>query len=197
MIFKDWKKEIFTIPNLLSVFRLLLIPVYITIYLNATTAEGRYLAGGILAISCLTDAIDGKIARHYNMVSTLGKLLDPIADKATQFSLIACLMIRYPVLRYLIIPFVIKECFQFTACLVNFKQGRVLKNALLSGKICTTVLFLSLIALMVAPQLSDTAVNILAAVDGGFMLVALGNYMYVFLRKRDKTEKFTPVENKK
>ena len=66
MIIKDWKKDVFTIPNMLSVVRLLLIPVYVVIYLNATKAADYYLAAGILAVSCLTDLIDGKIARNHD-----------------------------------------------------------------------------------------------------------------------------------
>ena len=54
MPFKDWKKEIYTLPNLLSLFRLLLIPVYIIIYLNAEDSLGHFVAAGILAVSCLT-----------------------------------------------------------------------------------------------------------------------------------------------
>ena len=85
MYLKNWKKEIFTIPNILSLLRLLLIPLYVTIYLNATSAEHYYLSAGILAVSCLTDLIDGKIARHFNMISNVGKILDPIADKPHSF----------------------------------------------------------------------------------------------------------------
>jgi phosphatidylglycerophosphate synthase len=58
----NWKKEILTIPNLLTVFRLALIPVYISIYLNADKPSDYYLAAGILALSCSTDMIDGFIA---------------------------------------------------------------------------------------------------------------------------------------
>ena len=94
MFIKDWKKEVFTIPNLLSLFRLALIPIYVVIYLNAEAAWEYFLAAGILAVSCLTDMIDGKIARHFNMISTVGKILDPIADKATQFTLTLCLSIK-------------------------------------------------------------------------------------------------------
>ena len=90
MLIKNWKKEILSIPNLLSLFRLALIPVYITVYLNATEPSHYYLSAGILAVSCLTDLIDGKIARRFNMSTTLGILLDPVADKATQFTLILC-----------------------------------------------------------------------------------------------------------
>ena len=80
MFIKDWKKDLLTIPNLLSLFRLVLIPVYVIIYLNADEATDHFIAAGILAVSCLTDAIDGKIARHFNMISTIGKILDPLSD---------------------------------------------------------------------------------------------------------------------
>ena len=56
-----------------------------------------------------TTLIDGKIARHFNMVSSLGKILDPVADKATQFTLIICLTVKYNVLWYLVGLFVLKE----------------------------------------------------------------------------------------
>ena len=94
MISKDWKKEFLTIPNLLSLFRLVLIPVYVTLYLRAESVADYFIAAGVLAVSCLTDLIDGKIARPFNMISNTGKILDPLADKATQFTLIVCLLIR-------------------------------------------------------------------------------------------------------
>ena len=80
MHIRNWKKEILTIPNLLSVFRIALIPVYLNIYLDG--AYGR--AAAVLAVSCLTDLVDGKIARKFNMISNVGKVLDPLADKLTQ-----------------------------------------------------------------------------------------------------------------
>ena len=180
MFIKNWKKEIFTIPNMLSMFRLVLIPVYVVIYLNASNASDYFLAAAILAVSCLTDLIDGKIARHFNMVSTLGKILDPIADKATQFTLIICLAMKYPILKYLIALFVIKETFQLVAGGLRLRSGRMLKGALLSGKICTTILFISLIVMVLIPTLSNTVVNILAAVDAVFMIIALIDYAVAY-----------------
>ena len=138
MLIKNWKKEIFTIPNILSLFRLVLIPVYIVIYLNATELSDYFLAAGILAVSCLTDLFDGKIARHFNMISTLGKILDPLADKATQLSLIVCLTVKHPILWALVGLFVVKEGFQLIAGGLWLRKGRMLKGALMSGKICTT-----------------------------------------------------------
>ena len=174
---KDWKKEIFTIPNLLSLFRLLLIPVYMTIYLNAGDIRDYVAAAVILAVSCLTDLIDGKIARKFNMISTVGKVLDPIADKVTQFTLIICLSIRYPVLRHLILLFVLKEGFQFFAGLVTFRKGRMLTGALITGKICTAVLFVSLTVMILMPDIGQRAVNIITIVDALFMVVAFADYI--------------------
>ena len=68
-----------TIPNILSCFRIVLIPVFIVCYLN-TPAEGIALWPVlILMLSGLTDVLDGFIARRFNMISDLGKMLDPVA----------------------------------------------------------------------------------------------------------------------
>ena len=125
MYIKDWKKEVFTIPNLLSLFRLALIPVYITVYLNAEEDWQYYVAGAILAVSCMTDLIDGKIARRFHMISTVGKVLDPLADKATQFTLTLCLSVHYPVLRPVLVLFVIKEGFQLIMGIIHFRKGKM------------------------------------------------------------------------
>ncbi len=194
MFIKDWKKDVLTIPNLLSLFRLVLIPIYIAIYLNAKEMPDYFLAAGILAVSCLTDLIDGKIARHFNMISTLGKILDPVADKATQFSLILCLALKceHSVLWYLVGLFVIKESFQLIAGGMTIRKGKMLKGAQLTGKICTTILFVSLILLVMMPNLNDTAVFIIALIDAIFMVIALIDYVIVYCRKESK---FQALEN--
>lgn len=186
MFIKNWKKEILTIPNILSLFRLVLIPVYVTIYQNATVDTDYYLAAGILAVSCLTDLIDGKIARHFNMISTVGKILDPLADKATQFTLIICLATKYPILWYLVCLFVIKESFQLIAGGINLRKGKMLKGALLSGKICTTLLFVSLILMVMVPNLPIIVIHWIAAVDMAAMAVSFGNYLFTYFKRENK-----------
>ena len=186
MFIKDWKKEIFTIPNILSMFRLILIPVYVSIYLGADESADYYLAASILAVSCLTDMIDGKIARHFDMITTVGKILDPLADKLTQFSLILCFVTKHPVLWVLVGLFFIKELFQLIAGAVNLRKGKMLKGALISGKVCTTILFLSLIAMVMFPDLSEKAVNIITAVDSVFLLVAFADYAVAYYARDSK-----------
>ena len=195
MTIKDWKKDLFTIPNLLSLFRLVLIPVYIVIYLNADSASDYYIAAGILAVSCLTDLIDGKIARHFNMISNTGKILDPLADKATQFTLIVCLTIKYPVLLILIGLFVIKEGFQMIAGFLILRKGKILSGALLSGKICTTVLFVSLILMVMIPQMDETVVNILTAINCAVMLISFIGYARIYYTHSPMIQQIEPSEN--
>lgn len=186
MFIKDWKKEVFTIPNLLSFFRLALIPVYMLIYLKAQELRDYLLAGSILALSCLTDMIDGKIARKFHMITTLGKFLDPLADKVTQFTLILCLAIRYPVLWSVLALFVLKEMFQLVAGILAAHHGYILKGALISGKICTTILFISLVALVIFPQMHESTVSLLALIDGVFLMVAFADYFITYLGKKSR-----------
>ena len=176
MFFRNWNKDLFTIPNLLSLFRLTLIPVYMTIYL-----EGRYLlAGAILALSCLTDLLDGWVARRFHMVTELGKLLDPLADKATQLSLTVCLSLRHPILQPVLLLLISKEAFQLAAGILFLRQGKILSQGLLMGKICTAVLFLSLTALVLLPGLSPAAVNLLALIDLAVLSLAFLGYVQAY-----------------
>lgn len=188
MFIKNWKTEILTIPNLLSLFRLVLIPLYAHIYLNATEDREYLLAGGIMALSCLTDLIDGKIARHFNQITNLGKVLDPLADKITQFTLTLCLSLKYPVLHPVLALFLVKEIFQLVVAIIFLRKGRMLPGALMAGKVCTTVLFVSLIALVLFPNLNPTAVDAIAVVDGIFLAVSFVSYILAYFGKETKVQ---------
>ena len=194
MIIKDWKKDVFTIPNMLSLFRLVLIPVYVYIYLNATERAHYAIAAGILAVSCLTDLIDGKIARHFNMISTVGKILDPLADKLTQFTLMICLAIRHPVLWLIAGLFFVKESFQLIAGFLTLRKGRMLTGALISGKVCTTVLFLSLILMVLIPGLKEDIVGLIAVIDSIFMLIAFADYGRTYYKNTPMIQKLEDTE---
>lgn len=186
MPIKNWKKEILTIPNMLSMFRLVLIPVYIYIYLNATEPRHYCLAAGILAVSCLTDMVDGKIARKFNMISNFGKLLDPIADKMTQLALIICLSLRHKPLRIMLVLFLAKEFFQFFALIINLRRGQALDGALISGKICTTVLFVCLTIMVMMPGLSEKTTTIMTGICMVFLSWAFWDYILAFFGKNKK-----------
>lgn len=188
MFIVNWKKEIFTIPNLLSLFRLVLLPVYARIYLNATENYQYLIAGSIMGISCLTDMLDGKIARHFNQITNLGKILDPLADKITQFTLTLCLSMKYPVLHPVLALFIVKELFQLVTGLVFLHKGSMLPGALMAGKVCTTALFVSLITLVLLPNLNSLTVDVIALVDGIFLFISLISYILAYFGKDTKVQ---------
>lgn len=188
MFILNWKKEVFTIPNILSFFRLLLIPVYIYLYLTAQSTAQYVAAGLVLALSCLTDMVDGRIARKYHMISKIGMLLDPVADKTTQAALLVCLSMKYPILYPVLGLLVIKESFQLIALIIAFLNGKMLPGALPVGKVCTTVLFVSLIAIVLFPEIPSKIVDLIAVVDACFLGVSFVCYICAYYGKNKKVQ---------
>lgn len=186
MFSEKWKKEIFTVPNLLSLFRIFLIPVYIHLYLDASEDREYLIAGSVLALSCLTDLADGIIARSFHMISNVGKVLDPLADKLTQLALILSLTAKYRVLYPVLALFLVKEFFQGGAMLFFAQKGKVLPGALFAGKICTTVLFVSLLLLVMFPRIPSKAVMLLTLVDALFLLYSFITYVSAYFGKQNR-----------
>lgn len=189
------KNEIFTIPNILSALRIIAIPIYAYIYLTATDINNHIIAAIILSASALTDLLDGFIARKFNMVTKLGTVLDPIADKLTQGVMIICLSIVYRPILILLILFIIKEGFMAVMGVYNLKKGLMLNGALLSGKICTTALFISMIAIVLFPEMPPIVMYVLIAICLFFMILSLVSYIFVYMGKNKKI-KIIPVKNK-
>ncbi len=186
MYFANWKKEIWSIPNLLSLFRVVLIPVYMNIYLNAQRPQDYYTAACILGASCLTDMVDGKIARAFHQITNLGKVLDPLADKLTQLTLLISLSLRRQPIRVVLVLFLCKEFFQFFAMLAAYRNGKGLNGALLSGKICTTVLFTSLTLMVLMPGMSGQATNLLTLLCLVCLLYAFTDYVRAYFGREKK-----------
>ena len=181
-------ERIITVPNVLSLFRLLLIPIYAVIYINADTTKEYILSGGILALSCITDLFDGLIARHFDQISNLGKVLDPVADKATQGVMLLCIATRQPVLWWLFGFFALKEGFQLVMGCWYLRKGQMLPGALMSGKICTTVLFFSMITLVLFPTMPAWGVSVLIGLCALFMAISFVSYIQAYFGKNKKVE---------
>lgn len=186
MYIKDWKKDMLTVPNMLSCFRILLIPVYIHIYLNAQGRRDYFLAGSILVLSCMTDLVDGQIARQFNMISNVGKVLDPVADKLTQLALTLSLSVKYPVLRLTLMLFLAKELFQTLAMVIMYHRGKVLPGAILPGKISTVVLFSSFIFMVLIPNLSNRIINWITVTDTLVLTYSFISYILAYFGKNAK-----------
>lgn len=133
-----YKKKIITIPNLLSLLRLLLIPVIVWLYLGK---EDHLAATAVLVLSGLTDIIDGIIARKFNMVSDFGKAFDPIADKLTQLAVLFCLVTRFPGMLLPLILLLIKEITAGLLSLMVIRKTGNVYGAVWHGKVTTVLLY--------------------------------------------------------
>lgn len=176
------RQQIWSIPNLFSYFRIILIPIFVWRYVTAATREEYYAAAVIIALSGLSDLLDGLIARRFHMITDLGKVLDPIADKLTQFALIICLIARHPLMKGLVVLFFIKELSTAALSAVLYKKGRKLNGALWFGKVSTAVFYAVSLVLIVFIDLPDGPANILIGVSAAMMLVAFAGYANVLIR---------------
>ncbi len=181
-------------------FRILLIPVYAIIYMKAQAAKDYVIAAVVFAVSAVTDMIDGFIARRFNMRSRIGIMLDPFADKLTQGVVIICLTIRNIEILPLLIIFLIKEGFMFVMACRLLHSGKMLDGALFAGKICTTVLFISMASLVMFKNIPSVGVYSIVAVCSVFMIISLVSYARCFFLPsdhiRDIDEGISEVEGK-
>ncbi len=179
------QSRILTIPNLLSLFRLCLIPVFMWLY----CVEKNYLWTGIvLIISGLTDTVDGIIARKFNMISDLGKVLDPIADKVTQAAMLFCLLTRFPLMIAPLALMVVKEFFMgVTGLMVIQKTGKVF-GADWHGKVNTWLLYAMMILHVFWYNIPDAVSKVLIGICVVMMLISLVLYGRHNLKALRETE---------
>ena len=186
--------RIFTLPNMLSFLRLLLIPLIV--YLFET--DQYWWAFGMLLLSGATDVVDGWIARTFHLVSDFGKALDPIADKLTQIAVLFCLMRQY---WWVLVALLIKEVTIGILGLVALHKTHSVYSAGWYGKLCTVVIYLSMFALILwkpvfGVEPNSTFVLIDSIVIVALILLAFFKYLFYFRRilreaRADDTRKAT------
>lgn len=154
---KDLFKGSLTIPNLLSLIRILLIPVFAYLFYN----DQKIAAVAVLAVSGLSDTFDGQIARKFNQVSALGKILDPVADKLTQITIAVMLFIDFMAAEdklihafgWVFLVFLIKEAVMIIGGLIMLLMNIRPGAAEIWGKIATLVFYVGMtIIIAVGPE---------------------------------------------
>ena len=98
------------LPNKLTIFRVILIPFFVVfLLLDPSTQTYRYIADAIFIIASLTDMLDGKIARKYNLVTNFGKFMDPLADKLLVSAAMICLIATGQLAAWIVIVIISRE----------------------------------------------------------------------------------------
>ena len=183
-----YQKKIITIPNILSFIRLCMIPFIVWLYFGK---EDYLLTGIFVIISGLTDIVDGFIARRFNMISDVGKVLDPIADKATQIVVMILLAISFPLMLIPIILTVIKECFMAITGYMIIRKCDIVLGAHWHGKLATFVLTAVMCLHLVWYSIYPTISLILILVCSALILLSLVLYAkrnFGYLLKKNKAK---------
>lgn len=148
--FKSNVKDLFdgwnTIPNWLSFIRIALIPVFVVLFLKGYVLTAVI----IMALAAITDLFDGKIARKFNQVSNLGKILDPIADKLSQMAIVVVLIVTYwdNAIKYLFMFFIVKEVIMIIGGVILLSMGMRPTAAEIWGKVATNVFYIGMIIIL-------------------------------------------------
>ena len=177
------------VPNILSVFRICLVPVFVIAYFT-DDSDIKYYAILVYFIAGLSDFLDGFLARKFNAQSKLGKLLDPLGDKLMTFTVLICITITRPILLWAVLVFFIKEILMGIGGLVLHKKAHIeLPPANIIGKISTIVFYAVCIAMMLF-RISDEFAVILTSIAIGLALIALASYIISYIKimkSRSKT----------
>ena len=169
----DYQKKILTIPNVLSLFRLCLIPVIIWLY---RFREDYLWTMLVLTLSGITDIADGIIARRFGMISDFGKALDPVADKLTQLAVLFCLVARFPHMMVPLVLLAVKELFTGITGLMVIRKTKVVMGADWHGKATTVSLYIMMVIHIVWFQIPAAISNILIGICVGIMLMSFALY---------------------
>lgn len=190
---KEPLNKLFTIPNILSAARILLIPVFLWLYLM----EKNYLmATVIIFISGFTDILDGFIARKFQQISHVGQVLDPAADKLTQAAVLLALMVRFD---HMIIAFIVlamKEAIMLTLGIVLYNQTKEITGSRWHGKVAAMVVYAMLVTHLIWGISSEMPL-ILSRITVGASIAAmifslimyLKDYLILFKQNKEIDEK--------
>lgn len=174
-------EDLCTIPNILTYLRLLLISPFIMFFI-----EGKYINATIcILISGLSDCFDGLVARKFNQVTELGKILDPIADKLTLLSVMFCMLIYVPSILPIILILILKDILMLFGGLFLIRRKIDPPTSKWFGKLATVSFYFSvtLIIFLKATFLYENIIldTVLLTVTAFTMLYALYRYLKIFL----------------
>lgn len=174
-----------TIPNVLSLVRIGLLPVFALLYLKSTAQPCLlWWAGAVLVFSGLTDLFDGWIARRFNQISEAGKLLDPLADKLTQLTVLVCLATQYAELVSLAVICLLKEAAQVIGGLLLLRRGDTVRGSRWFGKVSTMVFYSAMAAIVLFPDMPNWVLISLVVLVSLTMLVTFLGYLKTYIGAR-------------
>lgn len=167
-----------TVPNAMSVFRIVVIPVFVY------CAVKDNIVGALMALglSGLSDALDGFVARTFNQITELGKMLDPLADKLTQGAVAICIAIRYPSICPLLFLLVTKELIMLCGACYLLKKKKKPCASKWYGKLSTILFYIAIALIVVMDSFMHVSEKVFFAVSTAALIITATSMIYTFIR---------------
>ena len=184
------------IPNILSGIRIMLVPVFIYLFFYYYD-ERIYVPLLVFLFAGLTDIADGYLARRNNWITNLGKLLDPLADKLMQCSVLVCFAIKNPALWWLAGMFIAKELFMICGAIIVLKKIKVTVKSHWYGKITTAAFYGIAFLAFIFKMFEVSEKTAIALFTPALVLALVCMVMYIFdtLRINDEKKKEKEIKN--
>ncbi len=161
------------VPNLLSVIRLLLVPLFVFLFLSEYVVP----AVVVFVVAGATDVVDGYIARKFNCTSTLGKVLDPLADKFLQMSAFICLWLEGYIAWWMPLIYFIKELATALGALFIFRKAKFVVKSNVFGKLATVFVFGAVFVITLFGNIiGEFAVNLICILVALYFVFSCGVY---------------------
>ena len=164
------------LPNKLTIFRVILIPFFIIFLLIPITSYDKWIALAIFIVASLTDLLDGKIARKYNLVTNFGKFMDPLADKLLVCSALICLIELNKIPSWMVIIIIAREFIISGFRLVAADNGVVIA-ASYWGKFKTTFQMVAVCLLFADLEMLNVITQIILWIAVVLTVVSLIDYL--------------------
>ncbi len=174
-----FKKE--QIPNYISIFRIILIPLYVLFFFGIIPSFDSLISSGIIFfVAGVSDLVDGYLARKNNWITDLGKLLDPFADKMMELTINICMAIRFQGAFIILAGFtILKEAVMIVGAYIILKHGKIAVSSVWYGKAATFAWFLTVFSVSFIPAAAPLR-QYFCAVLIGFMIFAFVMYVIHF-----------------
>ncbi len=172
------------VPNVLTIIRMVLIPVFVYVFFS-DMENSRYWALAVYALASFTDLVDGYIARKFDVVTDVGKVLDPLADKLMLLTVLVCLFLAGDVPSIILAIVLFKEGFMITIGLILYhKKNRIVVPANYYGKSATVLFTVSIVLVFLFP--GNANVMYLMYISIALKFIALFKYYFTYQAEKKR-----------
>lgn len=166
------------IPNILTLFRILLVPLFVIIFFS-NMESSLFYSISIFLLAGITDILDGYIARKHNLITKLGIVLDPLADKLMLLTVLFCLSINNIIPMWILIIISLKELVMIVAGGILYNKNFIIPSNKF-GKLSTFMFYISIFFLIFNKKLSKYLLNLSVIMA----IITFLNYVLIYIKKK-------------